>query len=134
MASMRRRWFSKRALGLHLVLLIWFPGCVVAGWWQADVAMSGNTLSYLYAVEWPAFAIFGAVVWWNLIHDEPGLPGGRAARLARRRAAAGAGPSLADDLDVEARERVEAEDPEMAAYNAYLASLAEQGPKTWRQR
>lgn len=132
MAPMRRRWFSRRAVGLHLVLLIWFPGCITAGWWQADVAMSGNTLSYLYAVEWPAFAIFGAVVWWNLIHDEPTVPGGRSARLARRQAVSGPGPSLADDLDEEARALVAAEDPEMAAYNAYLATLAEEAPKTWR--
>ncbi|MCU1491493.1 MAG: hypothetical protein JWM85_2898 [Acidimicrobiaceae bacterium] len=125
MKVMRRRWFSRRALGLHLVLLIWFPGCVLAGWWQATVAMSGNALSYLYAVEWPAFAIFGAVVWWNLIHDDPGAVGSRALRRAQRRAAAGPGQELV--------RRSDEEDPELAAYNAYLASLAEQGPKTWRR-
>lgn len=130
---MRRRWFSRRALGLHLALAVWFPGCLVAGWWQATVAMSGNTLSYLYAVEWPAFAVFGAVVWWNLIHDDPESIGSRALRRARRQAAAGPGPDLpvveSDDL----KARIAEDDPEMAAYNAYLASLAEQGPKTWRR-
>ena len=81
---MRRRWFSKRAILLHLVILIWFPGCLVAGWWQVTVALSGDNLAYLYSVEWPVFAIFGAVVWWNFIHDDPATTGQRGLRRASR--------------------------------------------------
>ncbi len=98
------------------------------------MAMSGNTLSYLYAVEWPAFAIFGAVVWWNLIHDEPGERKTRIVRRPRRAAPSGRDVSEVPVLEPELAQQVAEEDPEMAAYNAYLASLAEQGPKTWRQR
>lgn len=77
---------------LHLALAIWFPGCLVAGWWQAEVALGGNDLSYLYAVEWPLFAIGGVYAWWLLMHVDPSTPGRTAAQQlhAARRAAADA--------------------------------------------
>ena len=50
------RWFSGRALLLHLALLVWFPGCLVAMWWQVTVALAGNALGWLYAIEWPVRA------------------------------------------------------------------------------
>lgn len=89
---MRQRWLSTRALLLHLALAIWFPGCLVAGWWQAEVALSGNDLSYLYAVEWPLFAIGGVYAWWLLMHIDPSTPGRTPAQQlqAARRAAADA--------------------------------------------
>jgi hypothetical protein len=80
----RSRWLTKRAVLSTLAIAIWAPGCLVAGWWQATVALSGNTLSYLYTVEWPAFAVFGIVVWWHLVHDDPETVGARG--LARLRA------------------------------------------------
>jgi len=86
----RQRWLSKRALLLHLTLAIWFPGCLVAGWWQAEVALSGNDLSYLYAVEWPLFAIGGVYAWWLLMHIDASTPGRSPTeqlRAARRAAA-----------------------------------------------
>jgi integral membrane protein len=46
-ASVRRRWLSRRALLLHLEVLILAPACVVAGWWQATRALSGNELSWV---------------------------------------------------------------------------------------
>ncbi len=130
---MRQRWFSRRALGLHLLLLICFPGCLVAGWWQVTVALSGNSLGWLYSVEWPFFAGFGAWVWWNLIHDYPDTIGARALRQARQSLRDRREIDLPETPSAELRQRLEEEDPEMAAYNAYLASLAEQGPKTWRR-
>src|SRR5665213_587805 len=69
--SSSNRWWRRRALIAHLCLLLWFPGCLIAGWWQVTVATSGNGLAYLYAVEWPIFAVFGVVLWWNVIHDDP---------------------------------------------------------------
>jgi hypothetical protein len=69
MATMRKRWLSKKALLLHLAVIIWFPGCLVAGWWQVTVALSGNDIGYLYSVEWPIFAVLGVFGWWQLIHE-----------------------------------------------------------------
>jgi hypothetical protein len=114
----RQRWFSRRALGLHLAILVWAPGCAVAAWWQVTIAMAGNGLAYLYAVEWPVFALLGIVVWWNLIHDDPEEVGTRALRRARRAAEVAAAPPMV--------RRPEEEDEELAAYNAYLAALAEE--------
>jgi hypothetical protein len=41
--------------------------------------MQGNTLSYLYSVEWPAFAVVAGIGWWQMFHDTP-------EDIARRRA------------------------------------------------
>lgn len=117
---------------MHLALLICFPGCLVAGWWQVTVALAGNPLGWLYSVEWPFFACFGAWVWWNLIHDNSEAVGTRALMQAKRRLGHRA-LDLPEQPDEDVRERIEQEDPEMATYNAYLASLAEQGPKSWRR-
>lgn len=114
---------------MHLALAICFPGCLVAMWWQVHVALAGNSLGWVYSVEWPFFAGFGVYVWWNLIHDTD-APGTRAIgrRLGTRELELPAAPSA------EVSQRIAEEDPEMAAYNAYLASLAEHGAKTWRSR
>ena len=76
----RGRWTTKRSLVAHAVLLIWLPGCSVATWWQIGVAESGDSLGWVYAVMWPAFAVFGIVFWWFLIHDDPDTLGRRALR------------------------------------------------------
>lgn len=84
---MRSKWLTRRAVLATTALVIWVPGCLVAGWWQATVALAGNTLSYLYTVEWPAFAVLGVYVWWHLVHLDPETVGARG--LARLRAVAG---------------------------------------------
>ena len=113
---MRTRWFSLRTIGLTLVMLVWVAGCLFAGWWQAARAMDGNALSYLYAIEWPAFAIGGAFVWWLLLHTKPVTPEEREERRsfeeARREAAQAS------------KRRPEEEDDQERAYNDYLAELA----------
>jgi integral membrane protein len=70
-AEVRRRWFSRRAVLLHLEVLVVAPGCAVAGWWQATRALAGNGLSWFYSVEWPVFAILAIAGWWRLIHEDP---------------------------------------------------------------
>ncbi len=69
--SVRVRWLSPRSLVLHLALVVWVVGCVVAAWWQVGRAIQGNQYSYLYAVEWPVFAVAGIFGWWALLHTEP---------------------------------------------------------------
>jgi hypothetical protein len=70
-AGVRKRWFSRRALLLHLAVAIVAPGCVAAGWWQATSALAGNELSWVYSVEWPVFALLATAGWWHLIHEDP---------------------------------------------------------------
>jgi integral membrane protein len=70
-AGARTRWFSRRALLLHLEVAIVAPGCLAAGWWQATSALAGNELSWVYSVEWPVFALLAIAAWWHLIHEDP---------------------------------------------------------------
>jgi hypothetical protein len=140
MADVRERWLSRRALWLHLSVLVFVPGCALAAWWQINRAADGNQLSYLYSVLWPAFGLLGLYFWWMLIHtdyDSVGLKG-----MQRQQAEAAStdvetteAASPAPGVMAPAASIVSAEeDPELAAYNARLAELAAQGPKTWRAR
>ncbi|HXR54786.1 MAG TPA: hypothetical protein VN793_07035 [Acidimicrobiales bacterium] len=124
---MRARWLSRRALTLHLTVVVWVPGCLVAGWWQVTRAFDGNGLSYLYSVEWPCFALVGIWVWWVQIHTDPESVGVRAQRrMQDARERAGIAPMAPE-------RRREEEDEELAAYNDRLARLATDGrAKTWR--
>lgn len=127
---MRRRWFSPRALLLHLAVIVWVPGCIIAAWWQVDIALAGDHLGWLYSIEWPCFALFGVVVWWNLVHDDPETVGSRALRRTRPSDPAAAAPVL----DAERLAAEEAEDPQLAAYNEYLQRLADGAPDHgWRR-
>ncbi len=131
---MRQRWLSRRALLLHVSLAVWFPGCLVAFWWQVHRAFSGNGLSYLYSVEWPVFALMGVWAWWQLLHTDPETVGRQA---QERMAGAGAGFGASSPQNVQPAalgRRHEDEDPDLAAYNDRLARLAADGPKTWRRR
>jgi hypothetical protein len=83
------RWFRKRALLYHLLVIIIAPGCLWAGWWQIHRAMQGNALSYFYSVEWPIFAILAVVGWWQLIHEDPADVEARKVERARRAATTG---------------------------------------------
>jgi len=123
----RARWLSRRALTLHLAVVLWFPGCLLAGWWQVTRALDGNGLSYLYSAEWPCFALVGIWVWWVQIHTDPETVGARAQRrMQDARARAGIAPVVPE-------RRRDEEDEELAAYNDRLAKLAADGrAKTWR--
>jgi hypothetical protein len=110
-------WLSRRALTLHAVILVVVPGFMALCLWQLHRALDGNELSWAYVFEWPLFAGYAVYMWWRLVHERPvpavvaapeGADGPRDAAEGRR-----------DDVDG-------AEDPELAAYNDYLARLAEQ--------
>lgn len=110
---------SARALALHLSLLAWLAGCSLADWWQVGRAIHGNQLSYLYAIEWPLFAVLGVLGWYALLHMEKSTEEeaeSRRAYEAQMRATAQAARDT---------QRAE-EDPALAAYNDHLARLARQ--------
>ena len=80
MADVRERWLSRRAVSLHLAVLVLVPGCALAAWWQVTRAQDGNQLSYFYSVMWPGFGILSLYFWWMLIHtdyEKVGLKGMR---------------------------------------------------------
>jgi len=122
-APRRRIWTTRRALVAHLVLLIWVAGCATASWWQVGIALSGDSLGWVYSVMWPCFAIFATVFWWFLLHDDPATLGRRGLERLQRAPTDERAPEPRPDA-VDVIKLAEQEDPELAAYNAYLADLA----------
>ena len=104
---MQRRWFGRRAVLLHLAVLVAVAVCLVAAWWQVGRARSGNWRSYAYAVEWPAFAVVAVVGWWQLIHDE--------GRPARDGDGEGDERPAADEVPAWAKRKVESETSPLVA-------------------
>jgi hypothetical protein len=136
MGFVRERWLSKRAVSLHVAVLVFVPGCAVAAWWQIHRAADGNQLSYLYSVMWPVFGLLGLFFWWMLLHTDyetVGLKGMRRQEEAATADGGGTGAVAAAPSAPDVPSPVLAvEDPALAAYNARLAALAAKGPKTWR--
>ncbi len=85
-----RQWITPRSLLLHLAFVVVASGCLIAAWWQVHRAMAGNSLSYLYAIEWPAFAVVAGIGWWQMFHDTPEDLARRKEHHARVRAASAA--------------------------------------------
>jgi hypothetical protein len=117
----RTRWWSRRAIGLHVVLLAVVPTFLALCDWQVHRALSGNELSWAYVFEWPFFAGYAVFVWWKLVHETL-IPaddtGGEIPVTDHAARAAAAEPADGD--------------AELAAYNRYLAELHANGrPKRW---
>jgi hypothetical protein len=131
--GVRERWLSRRAIFLHLGFLLFVPICLLATWWQITRAEDGNGLSYLYTFEWPVFAGVGIYFWWQFLHtdyDAVGLKGMRTRADAAPLTDASVDAPPAPEASL--ARPAESDDPELDAYNARLAALSAQGPKTWR--
>ncbi len=130
----RPRWFfliTPRWLGWHAFAVVATIGMLWLGDWQFHRAESGNALSWAYTFEWPIFAVFGVVFWVKTIRDEfrphadPGeaedveLPVGAGAAVGLDGSAGGPDARATGAAG-------EADDPELAAYNAYLTRLNQQ--------
>ena len=126
MAAVRERWLSPQAAVLHVVAIVAATGCALATWWQITRAQDGNPLSYFYSAMWPAFGLLVVYFWWALLHTDFESAGRKG---VQRQQAETTQPDVVPPA-VLAGEQV---DPELAAYNARLAELATQGPKTWRR-
>lgn len=125
---MGSRWYSGRALRLHLTAIVVVPGCLVLGWWQVHRALSGNTLSWAYAVEWPVFAGYGVYLWWKLVHEEPTAPATEPEEEISESTPAPGPQAAGATHHLDESE----EDAELAAYNRYLSELnAADNPKRW---
>jgi hypothetical protein len=151
-AKPRPRWFfliTPRWLAWHAFAVLAAWGMLWLGDWQFHRAEGGNALSWAYTFEWPVFTLFGVIFWAKTIIDEYRTPGGSASSLAAANRAAASGTAsigaantgaaytglsvsglaeAGEELPGRAHTAVmldeEAdEDPELAAYNAYLAKL-----------
>ena len=102
---------SPKWLARHVLLAVALTTCFFFGRWQLGRAVDRDSiLNWSYAIEWALFAVFALVCWgWYLRddvrgepeHEEPPAP----VYLPRAE-------PVTDD-----------EDPELAEYNRYLASL-----------
>jgi len=112
--------WSRRAIGLHVALLLAVPSFLTLGYWQLDRALKGNVLSWAYTFEWPFFAAYATWMWWKLLHTEPAGETGRYSKDG------------GDERVIDTYDPYDESDPELAAYNRYLAELNKADkPKTW---
>lgn len=133
---MRSTWLSSRAVLLHLTMILLVATMAGLTWWQASRALSGNTLSYVYAFEWPLLAGVVFYMWWDMLHARPDRGGRRperAARASTNGAAAGANGAATPEVTPVVPRYRDNDDEDLAAYNRYLAELNASGRrKTWR--
>src|ERR1700691_4916632 len=133
LCTMRSVWRSRRAVSLHVALIVFVPGCVALTWWQVSRALGGNTLSWVYTFEWPIFGVYATFMWWKLVHDDPVAgPDGPAVTASADSSALGSdGKAAAREGGAETGSEAEP-DEELAAYNRYLADLNASGrQKRW---
>ncbi len=139
-------WWTRRALSVHATLALCEPGFAVLCWWQLHRALDGNDLSWMYVFEWPFFGVYAVVLWWRIVHDQPGIRS--SAQLLLPDAAGGAtmpaavaGPPASSAPEKrrgplaawwqrraagrasEAERRAAADEVLLAAYNRHLAAL-----------
>ena len=97
-------------------------GCIAAGIWQLQRAQSGNTLSWVYAIQWPAFAAVAGIAWWQLLHDDPD-------EIRKRRVEDHVAWEASHDTDPVAlaiARQADRQSPETRRYNEYLRELAQE--------
>jgi hypothetical protein len=119
----KKVWLSRRAIKLHVVILIVVPAFLALCLWQISRALGGNTLSWAYVFEWPLFAAYAVYMWWRFVHEAAEDTAPPPIAGADPGGSNGSGRAGAPAPDETAQEKEE--DKEMAAYNDYLAQLAE---------
>jgi len=115
--------------------------------WQITRALGGNSLSWAYVFEWPIFAGYAVYMWWRFVHeaadDTPRAASADAPTTAAAATPASAGGGAGDagggdrgDDGTEAHPAQahdeDRQNAELAAYNEYLAQLAERDKATGR--
>ncbi|WP_459714787.1 hypothetical protein [Actinophytocola sp. KF-1] len=109
-----------RRAGIVLLCVVAFVGCLGLAWWQWSrfLEAGGDWQNFGYALLWPLFGVFPAFMFWRM-------------RTLKARASSEeqapsqpAPPPEPDKTPVRQTAVRDAEDdPELAAYNAYLAQL-----------
>lgn len=102
-----------RRVGIVLLCVVSLVGCVGLAWWQWQRFENGGTWQNLgYVLQWPLFGLFPAFMFWRLrklrTQPRPVQPESHVAP-----------PPEPDKTPL----RQDDDDPELAAYNRYLAQL-----------
>jgi DNA-binding transcriptional regulator of glucitol operon len=120
---------SPRWIGWGVVTLAAMVACILLGRWQLGRAdESGNLQNWAYAVQWPLFAIFFGLLWWRMLRMELRAATTDQPQHEQPQPASEPVPSAPDQHVPMPRRaavvRAEQDDPELAAYNRFLAELA----------
>ncbi len=99
-----------------MALILWVLVCALAAWWQVGRAIQGNSLSFLYSIEWPVIGVLGILGWYSMLNMEKVSEHKEKARREYEE------KMRADALA--ARRAAEEVDPTLAAYNDHLADLS----------
>lgn len=109
----------------HVLAIVLVAGFLGLGWWQFSRATGGNSLSWGYTFEWPVFAAFVVFLWFREVQlarrPAPGPadePADEPERLP------GAPVTVGRPVRVPISGAPAEDDPELSAYNDYLAWLA----------
>ena len=112
----------------HVLAVVLTVGCLVLGWWQFSRAQEGNAISWGYMFEWPVFAAFVVFLWYREVQlarrkpqKEAPLP--EKQEKHEEKELPGAAVTVGRPVRVAVRSAPEADDPELVAYNDYLAWL-----------
>ena len=90
---------AKNTFRIHLGLFLAELICIPAFVFELSRALDGNTLSWAYVVEWPLLGGYAIYMWRKMLREEKGL-------------------------DVRsAPTQEQQDDPELKAWNDYLASV-----------
>ena len=110
---MYRRVLTVKWVLLHLLVAGLFVGTFFAGYWQLSKAEGGGgAVNWSYAVQWPLYGFMGLWFYSRMLRTE----------LTRDPDADDPGNAVV----LYQRPRIDTTgDPELAAYNAYLAELNE---------
>jgi DNA-binding transcriptional regulator of glucitol operon len=112
-----RRLLAPQWLAWHALTVVVAVVFLRLGLWQWHQAVATRSPQNMgYALQWPVFALFAVGIWWRVCRDavRP-APADRPRKPVRRPA-----PEPAPAVPV-----TDEEDPELAAYNRYLAELNE---------
>jgi hypothetical protein len=115
-----QRYLSATALKLHLTLLLAGGGCLAAGWFEWTRALAGREVAWVYAFEWPFFALAGSVLWWRLL---PAAPVRRDSSRVIGHPTSADGPARRN-----VSQAVSASDIGLIAWQEYLARLQASDP------
>ena len=108
----------------HVLALVVTAAFLALGWWQFDRASGGNSLSWGYTFEWPVFAGFVVFLWFREVQTarRPGeKPADQPAAAPER--LPGAPVTVGRPVRVAVQAATAEDDPELDAYNDYLAWL-----------
>jgi len=93
-------------LGLHFTYGVGMTLCVGAFVVELFRGSDGNSLSWVYVIEWPILGATGTYLWWRLLHDEEHRHGKSERQQQRERLNAAAdGASSSSSLDETIKDR-----------------------------